>query len=315
MKLKASAPLPLQDIKVIDLNFQTIPGAIAVYLIPHRYGAVLVESGPGSTLPVLISGLKKYGLEAGDISDVLLTHIHLDHAGAAGWFALRGANIHVHPNGAEHLVNPEKLLNSAARIFGDQMEAMWGQFFPVPSDHLLIHEDDEVFQIEELEFRAIDTPGHAIHHHTYQLGQTCFTGDVGGIRLAKLQHVRTPMVPPEFHPEVWKQSIERIGKIDFRWIAPTHFGFFDDPQWQLAAVHQMLVDLEEWMRVNLPGNPSIEILTQRYRDWIENRSLTDGLDSKLMAANEAANPSWLSPLGMQRYWNKFIENNGNDRTK
>jgi len=304
----ASPPIPHQHVKVIDLNFQKIPGAIAVYLIPHRYGAVLVESGPGSTLPELISGLKKHGVEPGDISDVLLTHIHLDHAGAAGWFARRGANIHVHPNGAQHLVDPEKLLNSAARIFGKQMEPLWGEFHPVPSDHILIHEDDEVFKIEELEFRAIDTPGHAIHHHTYQFGQICFTGDVGGVRLAKIHHVRTPMVPPEFHPEVWRQSIERLEKIDFRWIAPTHFGFYDDPRWQLSAVNQMLQDLEEWMKVKLPADLPIELLTQNYQEWIENRSLSDGLNSSLMAANEAANPSWLTPLGMQRYWNKFRKN-------
>ncbi len=315
MKSKDSSPLPFQDIKIIDLNFQSVPGAIAVYLIPHRYGAVLIESGPGSTLPALIAGLKKYGLEPGDVTDILLTHIHLDHAGAAGWFTRHGANIHVHPNGAQHLVNPEKLLNSATRIFGEKMQPMWGQFFPVPFDHILVHEDDEVFEIEDLQFRAIDTPGHAIHHHTYQFGQTCFTGDVGGVRLAKLHHVRTPLVPPEFHPEVWRQSIERLSKIDFRWIAPTHFGFFEDPQWQLAAVQQMLIALEEWMKVQLPGNPSIDLLTQRYLDWIADRSRADGLDTNLLAANEAANPSWLTPLGMQRYWDKFQKNVGNDNAR
>jgi glyoxylase-like metal-dependent hydrolase (beta-lactamase superfamily II) len=308
VKAKFFTPLPLQDVKVIDLNFQHLPGAIAVYMIPHRYGAVLVESGPGSTLPDLIIGIKKHGIEPGDITDVLLTHIHLDHAGAAGWFADLGANIHVHANGAQHLVNPEKLLNSAARIFGNRMDAMWGKFYPVLEDHVLIHEDDDVFHIEELEFRAIDTPGHAIHHLSYQLGSICFTGDVGGVRLAQLHHVRTPMVPPEFHPEVWRQSIERLARVDFRWIAPTHFGFFNDPLWQLSAVNQMLLDLEAWMKVNLPDEPEIDVLTERYQDWIIKRSLADGLDPKLMEANEAANPSWLTPLGMQRYWNKYHRN-------
>ncbi len=258
--LTAISPLPLQDVKVIDLNFQNIPGAIAVYLIPHRYGAVLVESGPGSTLPELIRGLKRHDIEPGEVSDVLLTHIHLDHAGAAGWFAQHGANIHVHPNGAQHLVDPAKLLNSAARVFGELLEPLWGQFYPVPSDHILTHEDDEVFEIEELHFRAIDTPGHAIHHHSYQFGQIGFSGDVGGVRLSKHHHVRTPLVPPEFHPEVWRQSIERLRKLDLRWIAPTHFGFFDDPQWQLSAVIQMLNDLDNWMKTLLPFDPPIEIL-------------------------------------------------------
>ena len=108
----------------LDLNFQGKPQAIASYLIRHSGGAVLIESGPGSTLVSLQAGLKANNLSVSDVTHVLLTHIHLDHAGAAGWLAKQGAQIYVHPVGAPHLLNPEKLLASAARIYGDQMQTL-----------------------------------------------------------------------------------------------------------------------------------------------------------------------------------------------
>ena len=118
-------------IVTLDLNFQNKTQAIASYLIRHDDGAVLIESGPGSTLPALEAGLAKEGLSPRDITHVLLTHIHLDHAGAAGWLSRQGAQIFVHPIGAPHLLNPEKLIASATRIYGDRMQTLWGEFLPV----------------------------------------------------------------------------------------------------------------------------------------------------------------------------------------
>src|SRR5512141_3435889 len=123
-------------IVTIDLDFQDKTQAIASYLIRHNDGAVLIESGPGSTLPSLEVGLAKEGLSPRDITHVLLTHIHLDHAGAAGWLAKQGAQIYVHPVGAPHMLNPEKLIASASRIYGDRMQELWGDFLPVPQDKL-----------------------------------------------------------------------------------------------------------------------------------------------------------------------------------
>src|SRR4030042_4609731 len=120
----------------IDLKFMGRANAIAAYLIPHRRGAVLVECGPGSTTTALEVGLSENGFHAEDITDVLLTHIHLDHAGAAGWLARRGARIHVHSAGAPHLLDPEKLLSSAKRIYGDMMDRLWGDFLPVQAGQL-----------------------------------------------------------------------------------------------------------------------------------------------------------------------------------
>ena len=124
--------MPTLDIQPLDLNFLGHPRTIASFLVRGPGGPVLVETGPGSTVPALQAALAQHCLQPADIHDVLLTHIHLDHAGAAGWWARQGAIIHVHHVGAPHLAQPERLLISARRIYGNQMDALWGEFLPVP---------------------------------------------------------------------------------------------------------------------------------------------------------------------------------------
>ena len=299
--------IPEENVHTLDLNFQSLTGAIAVYVIPHSHGAVLVESGPASTLTQLESGLRGLGIGLDEISDVLLTHIHLDHGGAAGHLAQNGARVHVHPVGAPHLIDPGKLLSSARRLYGDDMDALWGETLPVPAEMIRVAEHDQVVEIEGLCFKVIDTPGHASHHNAYLLEGMCFSGDVGGVRLSGLKHVRAPMVPPEFQPEVWRQSIKSLAQEQVRWIAPTHFGFFKDPAQHLARLDGLLKNLESWMENNLNDDPDIKALNRRYNAWIEHISRDDNLTDEQVKANEAANPSWLSPLGIQRYWRKRNE--------
>ena len=208
----------------LDLNFQGRPHAIAAYLIRHGDAVVLIESGPGSTLSALEAGLAKEGLSPRDVTHVLLTHIHLDHAGAAGWVARQGAQIYVHPVGAPHMLNPEKLLASAARIYGDKMDSLWGEFLPVPESQLKVPKDAEAIVIGKLEFMPLNTPGHAEHHYAYLFEDICFSGDVGGVRIPGYQYLRVPMPPPELHIERWHESIARLRKEKFAHIAPTHFG-------------------------------------------------------------------------------------------
>ena len=246
----------------LDLNFLGLPGTIAAYLIPHAHGAALVECGPGSTIPSLERGLSQYGLTPSNISDVFLTHIHLDHAGAAGWMARQGARIHVHPAGAPHLINPEKLLASAQRIYGDKMQELWGDFLPVPEEKLSILQDDEVVEFNGQVLRAVDTPGHANHHFAYIFNDLCFTGDIGGVRMQRLRHLRVPMPPPEFHLETWRASIKRLSQElengKFQRIAPTHFGVFNDPGWHLTRLVKTLDEIEAWILAVMPDDPPLE---------------------------------------------------------
>lgn len=293
------------DIQVIDLKFHGMAGAIAAYLIPHQAGVALIECGPGSTIQNLTAELSSRGYTPEDITDVFLTHIHLDHAGAAGWLARHGACIHVHPVGAPHLRNPEKLLASARRIYGDQMDSLWGETLPVPEERLHIIQDGECEEIGGLSIRALDTPGHANHHHAYLLENVCFSGDIGGVRLAGLRHIRLPMPPPEFHLESWRQSLEKLRKERFDFIAPTHFGIFSDPEWHLSAVEEALDEVEAWMEAIMPRQLPLEELNEEFLRWARQRSLAAGITPEFLDVYEAANPSWMSTLGIQRYWEKY----------
>ncbi len=296
-------------VNTLDLGFLGLTGVIASYLIPHAHGAVLVESGPGSTVAGLQRELARHGLSVGDISDVLLTHIHLDHAGAAGWLARQGARVHVHPVGAPHLLNPEKLLASAARIYGDQMQTLWGEFLNVPEERLHVVEDNEVLEIDGLRFQALSTPGHANHHHAYIFEGICFSGDVGGVRMAGTRHLRLPMVPPEFILESWRASLTRLSRafsqFEVHSIAPTHFGIFPDPDWHLASLAQALDEIEAWIEANLPGNPPETVVQEQFMDWTRQRTLEAGIDPSLIELYEAANPSFMSVGGILRYYRKY----------
>lgn len=297
------------SIYTLDMNFRDIPGSIAVYLIPHNNGAVLVECGPGSTIHELEAGLKAYGFQINDITDVLLTHIHLDHAGAAGWLAQHGARVHVHPVGAPHLVDPGRLLDSARRIYGDMMEALWGEFLPVPEDRLSVLEDDGEIEIQGLRFRPLDTPGHAYHHFVYLFEDVCFSGDIGGVRMGGTRHLRLPMPPPEFHLELWRESILKLqteyNRGAFRRIAPTHYGIFDDADWHLRALKQAIDEVEMWMVKAMAANPSLDELNEQFMQWTEQRSLRMGLEPAYLSAYESAIPSWMSAGGIFRYWQKI----------
>lgn len=301
--------MPSHKVNTLDLNFTGIAGTIAAYLIPHAQGAILVECGPSSTLPALQAGLEAYGLTASDVTDVLLTHIHLDHAGAAGWLARQGARIHVHPAGAPHLRDPEKLLNSAQRIYGDMMQTLWGEVLPVPPESLRILQDGDEIEIGSLHFQAIDTPGHAEHHFVYVLDDLCFSGDIGGVRVGNLRHLRLPMPPPELHLGKWRESLMRLRELPIRRIAPTHYGIFDDADWHLAAIEKALNDVETWIESIMPSDPPIEILNQHFDEWLRQRSLNEGVQPGLLEEYKIVNPSWMSCYGIQRYWRKFRSEN------
>lgn len=291
-------------IHTLDLHFQDIPGAIAAYLIPYAEGTVLVECGPGSTVPALEAGLANHGLTLDDVTELLVTHIHLDHAGAAGRLARHGATVYVHHVGAPHLRNPEKLLASATRIYGDDMERLWGECLPVPGAQLVeLYDGDEII-IGDLHFEVYDTPGHAYHHMAILLDNVCFSGDVGGVRMLGTKHVALPMPPPEIHLEHWRESITTLRHVAFTRIAPTHFGIYEDVDWHLDAVERALDETEEWIEKILPNDPPIEELRERVTEWMRERALADGMSPNTWERHETANPSWMAAGGLRRYWRK-----------
>lgn len=295
----------MRSIHTLDLNFENRKTAIASYLIPYKDGAVLVETGPGSTIGDLTAGLKQFGYTPEDITHVFLTHIHLDHAGAAGWFARQGTQIFVHPAGETHMEDPEKLLSSAKRIYGDKMDFLWGEFLPVPQEKISSVEHQANIKIGDLVFTAIHTPGHAEHHISWLLEDTCFTGDIGGIRIPGVFYIRLPLVPPELNFEKWRRSFSLLMDIGFKNIAPTHFGIFKDAQAHLSLARQILDENEQWMEKVFVENLPIELIRERYVSFLNEQGIRLGVSEDTLRISEIANPTWMGADGLFRYWNKY----------
>lgn len=293
------------QINIIDLHFMGRDGTIAAYLVPHSKGAILIECGPQSTVQNLESGIKAYGYTPTDITDVFLTHIHLDHAGASGWFVRQGAQIHVHEFGAPHLINPEKLLASAGRLYGDKMDTLWGEVIPVSPDKVTVMHDGEVVQIGGLTIRALEVPGHANHHLAYLIGDACFCGDVGGIRLNPRHYLSLPMPPPDLNLEKWRESVKYIQQHNPARIIPTHFGIYQDVSWHLQAVLDALDDVEAWVENHMPQNPNLEDLRAQFTKFEHLRAQKYHVEQTTVDSQQITNPSFMSAAGIYRYWNKY----------
>jgi glyoxylase-like metal-dependent hydrolase (beta-lactamase superfamily II) len=293
----------------IDLNFQDEPGLIASYLIPFDGGAALVESGPASTLPALKTGLQTHGYTLDDITHLFLTHIHLDHAGAAGHLAALGTQVYVHGRGAPHLIDPTKLIASASRIYGDQMDTLWGEIRPIPAEQVHILEDGAEVTLGGLCLRAIETPGHARHHHAYRVGDgvaggvhdVLFTGDVAGIRLSANPHLRLPTPPPEFDPVVWAASLRRLQQETVSRLALTHFGLFDDAAAHLQNALDELAAIQGWIWAVEPLQLDPEALQARFVAWAASHEAPRHLPAELTARHELTNATAASGAGVVRY--------------
>jgi len=291
-------------IHTIDLNFQRVPQTIAAYLVMGPEGPALVETGPGSTLPTLLNKLARLGVQPGDIKHVLVTHIHFDHAGAAGWWANQGAQVYVHYFGARHLIAPEKLIASATRIYGDRMGPLWGEILPAPADRVTAVYDGDVIEVAGLTFTAIDSPGHARHHHVYRLGDIAFTGDAAGINTPGNSLADLPAPPPEFELEVWENTVDLLLAQDFTAIYPTHYGRLHNWREHLARFRPLLRDAANFVKAKMDKGVDRDDLIADYTEWNRQRAEAAGLTAAQIQQYLTANPLDMSVDGIMRYWRK-----------
>ncbi len=295
------------EIHTLDLGFLGLPHVIAAYLVVGPGGPVLVESGPSSTLEGLKAGLAVHGYEPSDIRHILLTHIHLDHAGAAGWWARQGAHIYVHHLGAPHLIDPSKLLTSAARIYGPDMERLWGEVSAVPADCLTALYDGDQVREAGLTFTCLDTPGHARHHYAFRLEDIAFTGDVTGIHLPGSRLVSVPTPPPEFDLEAWHRSLGRLATENLAAVYPTHFGIVSDVRGHLETLSGVLDEAAGFVRARLQAGEGREAVIAGYTAWDRARASALQIGEDEFQAYAASNPHFMSVDGLTRYWRKRLE--------
>lgn len=234
----------------LDLQFLGYPEIIATAVIHGPAGVALIDPGPSTTLESLKRTLGQRGLGIHDVRQLLLTHIHLDHAGATGSLVREHPSIevYVHERGAPHMADPAKLLASATRLYGGDMERLWGEFLPTPPHNLRPLRGGETITVAGRELRVAYTPGHASHHVSYfdPSSRIAFVGDTGGIRRGRANYVMPPAPPPDIDLEAWRESETKILTWDPETLFLTHFGPVGAPRLQFQQLRE---NLETWSRI------------------------------------------------------------------
>lgn len=290
---------------VLDTQHLGRPGIIAAIALETREGLALFDTGPESTFDYVSTALRSVGLSPHDVRQVFLSHIHLDHAGAAWRFAELGATIHVHPRGAKHLLDPTRLMESATRIFGDEMGRLWGRMRPIPPEKVRITEDNGVIPVGQFEIRALATPGHASHHNAYHWDDNLFGGDVAGVRLNGGPPV-PPFVPPELQIESWLESIARLRRLGATDLYLPHFGLVEkEIAAHFDALEERVRRWSEWFRDELRKGRTEADLVPDFASYEARDILASGGARERLADYEQADPSFMAVTASIRYWQKY----------
>ena len=269
----------------IDLLHGGAARTIGSYLLETPDGLSLFDCGPSSCIPALKDGLAQRGVELGEIVNLLLSHIHLDHAGAAGTLVREhpGLQVWVSEVGAPHLLDPSRLERSARRLYGDAFDELWGELAPVPEENL--HVVDE----RAVGLEVFASPGHASHHVCYFDGTTLYAGDAAGVRILPSRSVLPPTPPPDLDVEAWYRTLEQIERRAPERLALIHFGFADDVGRHLA---ELRTRLDTWAGRVEEGASEPEFVAAARAD----------LPPEEADRYDRAMPFWQSYAGLRRYW-------------
>lgn len=292
---------------LIDLEHMGRPESVAACILETRDGPVIVDPGPSSTLEKLRAGLADQGHELAEVSALLLTHIHLDHAGASGTLARQNQRlrVYVHEAGAPHVVDPSKLLGSATRLYGEKMGTLWGEVAPVPAERVSVLRGGELLVLGEREIEVAYTPGHAWHHVSYfeAASRVAFVGDTAGIYGPRLPVVLPVTPPPDFDLEAWLASIHLIRQWDPEQIVLTHYGPVGEPARHLESLRSGILAWAEYARDSLSVTGTDAERTRWFvhqlEGWIEGRVVPESAAKFLAGAGPEA--CW---QGLVRYWRK-----------
>jgi glyoxylase-like metal-dependent hydrolase (beta-lactamase superfamily II) len=274
----------------LDLRFQGAERVIGAYVIDTDDGPALYDCGPSSCLEQLHSALRGRGIDLRDLRHLLLSHIHLDHAGAAGALVREhpALQVHVSEVGAPHLADPSRLEASSRRLYGATFDALWGELAPVPRENI------RVVGANVLGLECFPSPGHASHHVCYLHGDgTLYAGDAAGVRIEPDRAVLPPTPPPDFDLDRWSHTIDEIESRQPSRLALVHFGVSLDPLPHLAELRRRLAD---WTRRVGDGVTEEEFSESARIDVTESGSDVE--------TYERAMPFWQSYAGLKRYWEK-----------
>lgn len=290
----------------IDLQFRGSPRVIATAILQGTDGVTLIDPGPTSCLPTLESGLRDRGLALRDVRTLLLTHIHLDHAGACGTIVERvpGARVYVHDRGAPHMIDPVKLLASATRLYGDQMDTLWGAFQPVPAANVTVLKGGERIELAGTAIKVAYTPGHAKHHVSYldEHSGMAYVGDTAGVRVSG-DYLIAPTPPPDIDIESWQQSLDTIDAWQPVALFLTHFGPVSPARAHLARFRTTVAAAAQTAREMIEAGGSDEALAKRFAERMR-QDVRKALPEHEARAAELAAPFDQLWQGLARYWQK-----------
>ena len=294
-------------IHIIDLQFQGQPKAIAAFLKETTSGPILFETGPHSTLPTLKKAVENLGFRFTDIKHIFLSHIHLDHAGAAWELAQHGAIIYVHPLGAPHIIDPSILMKSVRRIYQDQTKALWGEVKPIPKPQLQLVKHGQRFKIGKTKMRAWHSPGHAIHHIAWQIDNTALmAGDVAGVKIEE-GSIFPPCPPPDIHIETWEASINFLKSRRYENLYLPHFGKIEGKEnvkQHFNILKARLWNWANWIKPYYDQKMPTDELTSLFEEYVSKQLKAEGTSKATMEVYEYANPIWMNVQGLLRYWKK-----------
>jgi glyoxylase-like metal-dependent hydrolase (beta-lactamase superfamily II) len=297
------------DIRLIDDMHLGRPHVVGTYLL-HGDEPAIVDPGPASALPSLEAGVAAHGVALRDLRAVLLTHIHLDHAGATGSLvrAFPHLRVYVHGRGAPHLLAPDKLLRSAARIYGDRMDELWGEFLPVPEANLSTLGGGERIALGARQIDVYDAPGHASHHVLYldQGSGAAFVGDTAGIRLPGAADVRPATPPPDIDLEAWRQTLDTLLALRPRMLCLTHFGPAHDVERHVDALWNRTSRWAEQVRQDLEQAVDEAAGAARLQA-LADQELSPETPAEVRAQYAQAGAVAMSYAGLARYWRKRAE--------
>jgi glyoxylase-like metal-dependent hydrolase (beta-lactamase superfamily II) len=295
------------DVEFVDLGFQGASSVIATAVLRGPDGVALVDPGPTSCLERLKAGLARLGLSLGDVTALLVTHIHLDHAGASGAIVRERPDLtlYVHERGAKHLVDPAKLMDSAARLYGDQMDRLWGPMVPVPASNVRALAGGERIGVAGRQFEAAYTPGHASHHVSYfdAADGTAFVGDTAGIRIGGSGLIMPPTPPPDIDLDAWQASADRILAWRPARLFLTHFGPCGEPAAHFATLMARLHRAAGLARTALEAGGTDEVQAAAFQAAAR-AELREHASAEEVAQYELAVPLDHCYLGLARYWRK-----------
>jgi glyoxylase-like metal-dependent hydrolase (beta-lactamase superfamily II) len=290
----------------IDLKFLGRPHAIASGIVQSDAGVAIVDPGPTTSLATLELGLQQQGIRWDDVRHILLTHIHLDHAGATGTIvrAHPHVSVFVHERGAPHMADPQKLIDSATRLYRDDMNRLWGEIAPVPQGNLVTLAGGERIEAGGRTFEVAYTPGHASHHVSFldRSSGLAFVGDTAGVRIDE-GYVLPPTPPPDIDLEKWRGSLDAIEAWSADTIFLTHFGPVTAVRPHLETLWENLQETARWVRHTLDEPGSDEERSQTFAARLR-QDMRRQMNDVQIEAYPVAAPFEQLWLGLARYWRK-----------